>query len=100
MTRPGGSPCGGVNIALIAAVKRTQQYRAMRSRMAKPYATDSWYEGQLAFIVFDLHHNDDIVPDTACVPQAAFVLDQSSGALLAIHVVEYPTVIIDEAVME
>jgi len=64
-------------------------YRTIRSRAVRPYPSDSWYEGELAFVVFDLFSlgavanggNDEY-------SQAVFVLDADSGQLLAARLVE------------
>jgi len=85
----GGSPCSGVDIRLIAIVKRLPPYRAIRKCVANPCPSDSWHEEGLAFIVFDLLPLQ-IIPDSAntYMPQVVFVLDANSGTLLVTRVVE------------
>ena len=43
-----------VDVALIAAAKRSPAYRLIRPRMANTCPSDGWYEEGCAFVVFDL----------------------------------------------
>jgi len=86
---PGGSPCGGIDIALIAATKRSSAYRMIRPRIAVPYPCDGWYEEACACIVFDLRPDDEPSPlHERWIAPAIFVVDRASGRVLAARVVE------------
>jgi hypothetical protein len=77
-----------VDIALIAVVKHSPQYRAIRAQVADPCPVDSWYEDGLAFIVFALHPPESSSTETnIAVYQAGFVLLHETGTLLDAHVV-------------
>lgn len=101
---PSGLPCSGVDIALIAAVKRSPWYRAIRSRIIHPYPSDAWYEDHVAFVVFDL----SVRPKTAQEemvwrPQVLYAVDAVSRAVLAARIVEsdgVSTAVLDAALPE
>ena len=84
----GGFPCGGVDIVLLATIKRSPQYRAIRERIINPYPGDGWYEEELAFIIFDLHPLDGQEKVVDSTPQVAFILKVSTRHILIVHVVE------------
>lgn len=78
-----------IDIALIAAVKRSPQYRAVRARVAKVCPSDTWEDDRVAFVVFDLETRADSALGTDEGPaKAVFALAIDSGALLAARVVE------------
>jgi hypothetical protein len=85
----GESQYDDLDVALIAVVKRSPQYRMVRERIADACPSDGWCENGLAFVVFDLHPVHRL-PSTseAWQPQVVFVLAANSGVLLAARLVE------------
>lgn len=78
-----------LDVALIAAVKRSPAYRAIRAHVTQVCPSDTWYEDELAFVVFDLQSSADAATQRApWIPQVVFVLAATSGTLLAARVVE------------
>lgn len=78
-----------MDIALIAIVKRSEPYRAIRSRITSAAPSDSWYDEGLAFVVFDLQPARPLPAGSEVEgPLVVFVLAAASGALLAARVVE------------
>lgn len=88
--RPGGSPNVTIDTALLVAVKRSEVYRALRSRVADPRPQDAWIDAGRAFVVFTLHPVVGGKADsTASSPaQVLFVLGALMGTLLATRLVE------------
>lgn len=78
-----------MNIIALAIIKRSAQYRGIRSRVAKACPSDSWYEGEMAFVVFDLEPAaHEVLCPTLGAAQAVFALRISSGDLLAARIIE------------
>lgn len=83
------SPCGSVDPGLLAVAKRSPAYRAIRPRIATLYPSDSWYEDELAFVVFVLQPVHQLpTGGIAGRAQAIFVLSPVSRELLAARLVE------------
>ena len=78
-------PCG--DVALLASVKKSPEYRTLRPRVANPKPTDSWQEDGLHFFVFQLRAADgaEISPDEA--PVAVFTMHPEEPAPIAVVVV-------------
>lgn len=78
-----------VDVALIAAAKRSPAYRLIRPRVADPCPSDGWYEGDRAFVVFDLAPRGETAHDKPLwMPQVVFVLGRARGDVLAVRVAE------------
>ncbi len=85
----GESQYDELDVALIAVVKRSPQYRMIRARIADACPSDGWCENGLAFVVFDLRPMHRLPAGTkAWQPQVVFVLAANSGALLAARLVD------------
>jgi hypothetical protein len=83
-----GSPDEHVDVRLVINAKRSPEYRQVRNRVTHFCPSDSWYEDELAFVVFDLTTGADDPTATAKPGKVVFVLAADSGALLVGRVVE------------
>ncbi len=92
MVPPGslGSTGGGVEVGLLATVKKSFAYRAVRSQVARACPSDSWCEEGLAILVFDLVRSEqDRAADAMRSLQAVFAVVTASKELVAAKVLEF-----------
>jgi len=76
-----GQPCG--DLALLAPLKKSPEYRVIRRRGAKPRAIDSWQEDGLHFFVFELRAAEG----AAEPPMAVFTMHPAEAAPVSVVVV-------------
>lgn len=69
---------------VLACVKRSQHYRTLHRRLATTQPSESWVEGSITYVVFDLI---DQPPVGAISPLALFAVHHQSYRLLFVRLV-------------
>lgn len=64
---------------MLQVVKRSLPYRRLHRRLVSPQPSDSWVEGEVVYVVFDLMPTD---PVAACPPLALFVVHRHQQVVL------------------
>jgi hypothetical protein len=67
-----GLPCA--DLALLAPLKRSLEYRSIRQRVASPRPVDTWFAQELHFFVFQLHGPHRAGSNGAEPPVAVFTM--------------------------
>jgi hypothetical protein len=78
-------PCA--DAALLAPLKKSPEYRAIRPRVASPRAIDSWQEDGLHFFVFQLRAANGVESSLADPPVAVFCMHPQAATPISVVVV-------------
>lgn len=82
-----GQECSHVEAAVLYQVKRSPAYRALHHRFAgprPPQPSESWVEGNVSYVVFDLLPEDGQV---SFAPLALFAVHRQQNQILFVRLV-------------